>query len=69
MIKRLERLVNDKQEKTAVSSRFHRIIRLCRIFPDLSGFNLIDFDQVPDLLEAGYRAALPALKLWAEGKQ
>ncbi len=39
------------------------------IFPDLSGFNLIDFDQVPDLLEAGYRAALPALKLWAEGKQ
>jgi NTE family protein len=39
------------------------------IFPDLSGFNLIDFDQMPDLLDAGYRAALPALKLWVEGKQ
>ena len=39
------------------------------IFPDLSAFNLIDFDQVPDLLDAGYRAALPALKLWVEGKR
>ena len=39
---------------------------LC-IAPDLSVFNLIDVDQVPDLLDAGYRDALPALKLWMQG--
>ncbi len=40
-------------------------VDLC-ISPDLSQFNLIDFDQVPDILDAGYLAALPVLKLWVE---
>ncbi|MEI7787209.1 MAG: patatin-like phospholipase family protein [Chlorobiaceae bacterium] len=40
-------------------------VDLC-ISPNLSQFNLIDFDQVPDILDAGYRAALPVLKLWVE---
>ena len=39
---------------------------LC-IAPDLSRFNLIDTGSVPDIMEAGYRAALPALKAWKEG--
>jgi len=42
-------------------------VDLC-ISPDLSGFNLINIGQVPDIFDAGYRAALPALKLWAEGE-
>jgi len=32
------------------------------ISPDLSGFNLIDTDQVPALIEKGYEAARPLLK-------
>ena len=39
---------------------------LC-IFPDLSEFHLIDTGPIPDIMEAGYRAALPALKKWKEG--
>jgi NTE family protein len=41
-------------------------VDLC-IAPNLSKFNLIDFDQIPDLIEAGYQAALPALKAWEAG--
>jgi len=37
------------------------------ILPDLSEFSLIDTDQIPDIMEAGYRAALPALKAWKDG--
>ncbi|NMW17652.1 MAG: patatin-like phospholipase family protein [Chlorobiaceae bacterium] len=40
-------------------------VDLC-ISPDLSQFNLIDFNQVPDILDAGYDAALPALTSWLE---
>ncbi len=36
------------------------------ILPDLSNFSLIDTAQIPDIMEAGYRAALPALKAWVE---
>lgn len=36
--------------------------------PDLSAFNLIDTAQIPDIMEAGYQAAYPALKAWMEGK-
>ncbi|MCX6178077.1 MAG: patatin-like phospholipase family protein [Chlorobiales bacterium] len=43
-------------------------VDLC-ICPDLTGFNLIDVGQVGDLLDAGYRSALPSLKLWAEREQ
>lgn len=39
---------------------------LC-IAPDLSQFSLIDTGSVPEIMEAGYRAALPALKAWKEG--
>ncbi|WP_076791508.1 patatin-like phospholipase family protein [Chlorobium sp. KB01] len=35
------------------------------ILPDLSGFSLLDVSQVPDLMDAGYRAALPVLSGWA----
>jgi NTE family protein len=38
---------------------------LC-IAPDLSRFNLIDTGQIPDIMDAGYRAALPALKAWKD---
>jgi len=38
------------------------------ILPDLSEFNLIDTGQIPDIMEEGYRAALPALRAWSEGK-
>ncbi len=38
------------------------------ILPDLSNFSLIDTAQIPDIMEAGYRAALPALKAWLEGE-
>ncbi|MEI6756831.1 MAG: patatin-like phospholipase family protein [Chlorobium sp.] len=41
---------------------------LC-ISPDLSGFNLIGTGNIPDIMEAGYQAALPALKAWLEGKR
>lgn len=41
---------------------------LC-ITPNLSAFNLIDFAQIPDLIEAGYQAALPALKAWEEAER
>ncbi len=34
------------------------------ISPDLSEFTLIDTAQIPDIMEAGYRAALPVLKAW-----
>ncbi len=37
--------------------------------PDLSEFSLIDTAQIPDIMEAGYQAALPALKAWVEGKR
>jgi NTE family protein len=37
------------------------------ISPNLSKFNLIDFDQIPDLIEAGYQASLPVLKEWVAG--
>jgi len=40
-------------------------VDLC-ISPDLSQFNLIDFNQVPDILDAGYDAALPVLTSWLE---
>ena len=43
-------------------------VDLC-ISPDLSRFNLIDFDQVPDLLDVGYTEALSALKAWVEGSE
>jgi NTE family protein len=36
------------------------------ILPDLSEFNLIDTGPIPDIMEAGYRAAIPALKAWKE---
>ncbi len=39
---------------------------LC-IAPDLSQFSLIDTGSVPEIMEAGYRVALPALKAWKEG--
>jgi len=34
------------------------------IFPDLSGFSLLDVSQVPEIMETGYRAALTALRGW-----
>jgi NTE family protein len=36
---------------------------LC-ISPDLSDFSLIDTHKVPDIMDAGYRSALSALKRW-----
>jgi NTE family protein len=39
------------------------------ILPDLSEFTLIDTAQIPDIMEAGYRAALFALKAWVEGNR
>jgi NTE family protein len=36
------------------------------IFPDLSEFNLLDFGQVPEIMDAGYRAALPVLSGWVD---
>ena len=39
---------------------------LC-ISPDLSRFSLVDTGQIPDIMEAGYQSALPALKAWKEG--
>jgi NTE family protein len=41
---------------------------LC-ISPNLSKFNLIDFGQIPDLVEAGYQSAFPVLKEWAEANR
>ncbi len=35
-----------------------------RILPDLSEFNLIDFGQINEIMEAGYRSALPVLQDW-----
>jgi NTE family protein len=32
-----------------------------RIAPDLSAFNIIDTDQIPDLIESGYREAYTVL--------
>ncbi len=40
-------------------------VDLC-ISPDLSQFNLIDCDQIPDILDEGYRTALRVLKEWKE---
>lgn len=34
------------------------------ISPDLSEFNLIDFCQIPDIIEVGYRTAFSVLKEW-----
>jgi len=34
--------------------------------PDLSAYSLVDTAQVPDLIEAGYRDALPALRRFME---
>jgi NTE family protein len=36
------------------------------ISPNLSKFNLIDFSQIPDLIEAGYQASFPLLNVWME---
>ena len=41
---------------------------LC-ITPNLSTFNLIDFGQIPDIIEAGYQTAFPALKTWIDAKR
>ncbi|ABB23189.1 patatin-like phospholipase family protein [Pelodictyon luteolum] len=38
---------------------------LC-IAPDLGAFNLIDTDQIPEIIEAGYRDALKALSAFRE---
>ncbi|TCD47876.1 patatin-like phospholipase family protein [Chlorobium sp. N1] len=38
---------------------------LC-LAPDLSAFNLVDTSQVSDLIDAGYRDALPALRRFME---
>jgi NTE family protein len=38
-------------------------VDLC-ICPDLSGFSLVDTHKVPDIMEAGYRSAVSALKNW-----
>ncbi len=35
------------------------------ILPNLSEFNLIDFGQINDIIEAGYRSALPVLQDWS----
>ena len=42
-------------------------VDLC-ISPNLSEFNLVDVGQVPDILYAGYREALPPLTLWMKGQ-
>jgi NTE family protein len=39
---------------------------LC-IRPELSGFNLLDVSQIPDIMEAGHLAAEPALASWLKG--
>ncbi|MEI8032002.1 MAG: patatin-like phospholipase family protein [Chlorobiaceae bacterium] len=36
------------------------------IAPDLSGFSLVGFGQLGDLMEAGYQSSLPVLKAWKE---
>lgn len=38
-----------------------------KIMPDLGAFSLVDTRQVPELIEAGYRAALPLLERLLEG--
>ncbi len=37
--------------------------------PDLSGFNLVDFGQLADIMDAGYRSSLPVLKAWTQRAQ
>jgi NTE family protein len=37
------------------------------ISPDLSRFSLVDMSAVPEIIETGYREALPLLESWAGG--
>lgn len=39
------------------------------ISPDLSRFNLVDMSAVPEILECGYREALPLLESWMAGRR